>query len=210
MKKIYHLFTQRIALVLAMMFTVGMLSAQCPAGQTNVDVDYTAGGFNGENGWALFDATAGVVLACASTGGAGPATGVTSVCVTDGNTIQLATFETFGDGWCPPAEIDVLVNETGAANACAAPAGLPPGAMSSLIGGPQSLANMGTAAGNGAYTCVVGGALPANAFISGEFSTFCPICEIICPADIVVGNAPGLCASAPVAIADPTLSLIHI
>jgi len=113
------------------------LTAQCPAGQTNVDITYTTGGFNGENGWALWDATAGVVLACDSPD---PAGGTTSVCITDGNTIELQGFESFGDGWCAPANISVDVNETGIANGAS-------GQMANLYSGNT------TASGNGVYDC---------------------------------------------------------
>ncbi|MFT6021661.1 MAG: hypothetical protein ACI9CQ_004471, partial [Saprospiraceae bacterium] len=55
----------------------GMLStqtsqAQCPVGQTEVTVTMTVGGFNNENSWVLWDATAGAEVSC---GGQGPAAG---------------------------------------------------------------------------------------------------------------------------------------
>ena len=103
-------FNRLIALVTSFVLFGVVAYAQCPAGQTNVDVTYIAGGFNAENGWALYDATAGTMLACASSGGAGPVAGTTNVCVVDGNNIELHTFESFGDGWCPPASIEVATN----------------------------------------------------------------------------------------------------
>jgi hypothetical protein len=41
-----------------------MFSVQVGMSQTTVTVDYTVGGFNGENGWKLVDVTAGTEIAC--------------------------------------------------------------------------------------------------------------------------------------------------
>ena len=94
MKKIFNLFTQQTALAFAMLLVVGGLSAQCPANQVNVDVDYMTGAFDAENGWALFDATAGQVLECYSTFTTGDQ--ASSVCVPAGNNIEVYAWETFG------------------------------------------------------------------------------------------------------------------
>lgn len=194
MKKIYNLlFNLMPCLVFLLMVTVA--SAQCPAGETKVDVTYTVGAFNGENGWALWDATAGVELLCQPTGGAGPAGGTSSVCVTDNNTIELRGFETFGDGWCAPANIVVEVNETGAANGCGMPNGGAPGSVQLIYDG-----NTG-ASGTGAYGCTGN---PSNGAIGVSFSTFCPSCIVDCPDDVTVSTEDGIC-EATVTIPSPTL-----
>ncbi|MGA0233089.1 MAG: hypothetical protein ACO3MB_09490, partial [Saprospiraceae bacterium] len=72
MKKIYNLLSNIVPCLVVMMLVVTVASAQCPVGQTKVDVTYTTGGFNGENGWSLYDATAGVELLCEATGLSGP------------------------------------------------------------------------------------------------------------------------------------------
>ena len=117
MKKIFNLLTKQVTCVFALLLLAGMTYGQCPAGETNVDVCYTAGGFNAENGWLLWNATTGAVQL---DGGNDPAEGTMTTCVTDGDVIELYVFETFGDGWCLPACIDVKTNESGLVNGCAA------------------------------------------------------------------------------------------
>ncbi len=197
MKKIFNLFTKQVAFAFAFMLSVGMLSAQCPAGQTNVDITYATGGFNGENGWSLYDKTTGTELACDAMN---PSAGVTSVCVTDNNNICLVTFETFGDGWCAPAAITIAVNEDASVNACESPNGAEPGTNVLLY---DSMVDGGIASGTPAYACT-GDPIAAGGFSTFAFRTYCPTCAIVCPDDIVVENAPGTCESTPVAIADPT------
>lgn len=195
MKKIYNLLTSSVACIMVMTLAVTVATAQCPPGQTNVEVTYTAGGFNFENGWALWDATTGTELLCAPTGGLGPAAGTQSVCVTDNNAIELRGFETFGDGWCPPANIVVAVNETGAANGCANPNGGPAGVAQVIYDGDSG------ASGTGAYACTGN---PSAGAIAVSFSTFCPSCEATCPDDIEVSTDDGVC-EATVTIPNPTL-----
>ena len=194
MKKIFNLFTQQTALAFAMLLVVGGLSAQCPANQVNVDVDYATGAFDAENGWALFDATAGQVLECYSTFTTGDQ--ASSVCVPAGNNIEVYAWETFGDNW-NGATLSVTVNEDGSVNGC-----IP--SMDAIL---DMDGNPGGADGNGVFTCVVGGPLPANGALAATFTTSCviPECMIVCADDqLVIGNAPGLCASNPVVLGAPT------
>lgn len=195
MKKIYNLLSNIVPCLVVMMLVVTVASAQCPVGQTKVDVTYTTGGFNGENGWSLYDVTAGVELLCEDTGGSGPPAGTQSVCVTDNNTIELRGFETFGDGWCPPANIVVAVNETGAVSGCGMPNGGAPGVPQVIYDG-----NTG-ASGTGSYSCT--GSPGGTTAVS--FNTFCPSCLVTCPpSTIEVGTEDGVC-EATVDIPNPTL-----
>ena len=105
------------ALVVLALFGAQTSFAQCPVGQTNVTVSTTSGTFDAENGWELVDATTNTVLLCESSGPGIAAPGSFSVCVTDGNSIELHTYDDFGDTW-NGAMIGVSSNEDGSVNGC--------------------------------------------------------------------------------------------
>jgi hypothetical protein len=110
MKKIK--ITQFLCLAFLTLFGFQAI-AQCPSGETEVTVTYTSGSFDTENAWSLYDATAGVELACYQTSQNGATS--TTACVTQGNDIELRTFESFGDGW-NGSTIAVATTEDGSAN----------------------------------------------------------------------------------------------
>jgi len=87
------------------------LYAQCPAGETEVTIQFTdAGTFPGEIQW---DYIAGGIIS-----GLGPflVTDVVTVCVADGNLLIIGC-DTFGDGW-NGAEYIVTITEDGSVNGC--------------------------------------------------------------------------------------------
>ena len=192
MKKIFNLFTHQFASVIALVMLVGVAYGQCPIGQAQVTVTYTTGGFNGENGWALVNASTAPPTVLA--GFQNPPAGATSVCAPQGSNIQLLTFETFGDGWCAPAMITAAITEDGSAN-------------NMCLFGANSADNMclfevnpvfaplsagAGASGNGAFSA----ANLANGVVAGSVTTqSCPDCVITCPDDIVVGNDTGVCGA---------------
>jgi len=97
--------------VLAGLFANTLIYAQCPAGQTEVTIQFTDGGaFPTEIQW---DYIAGGFIS-----GAGPflVTDIVTVCVPDGNLIILGC-DTFGDGW-NGATYTVTVTEDGSINGC--------------------------------------------------------------------------------------------
>ena len=189
MKKIFNLFTHQLTGVFALVMLVGAAYGQCPTGQSNVDITYQTGGFNGENGWALVNTSTmpPSALACAPTGGAGPAAGVTSVCVPDGATIQLYAWETFGDGWCAPAMITGEITEDGSANGGCTFVG-------DALFAPMS-AGMAVS-GTGGMTCPPTAAqIGAAQAVGAAFTTGCSTCEITCPDDVTVSNDTGVCGA---------------
>jgi len=98
------------AISIALLFSYN-INAQCPAGETEVTIQFTdAGTFPGEIQW---DYIAGGFVS-----GFGPflATDVVTVCVPDGNLIILGC-DTFGDGW-NGAEYIVTITEDGSVNGC--------------------------------------------------------------------------------------------
>ncbi len=214
MKKIINLLTQSLAVLSLVLVSMSLGYGQCSPGQINVDVSYTAGGFNGENGWLLWNATAGTptgpmasaaagcdpnaTVVYSGDGGMNPVAGTTSICVADGSSVELYLFETFGDGWCAPACIDVSVNEDGSNNGCDP---LSVAAFTSCPGGPNALfsgatpENMGTPAG---------GVLAASFTVTGS-GCAPPSCSIECPDDIVLSTDPGVC-SAFVELPEPVLT----
>lgn len=103
------------------MFSAYDLSAQCPAGQTEISIEVITAGFPGEVGWELIDQTAGTVIACAPAGTYGAAGTVVEgpFCVTDGNTIAFQGNDSFGDGW-NGGSFNVIITEDGSVNGCAA------------------------------------------------------------------------------------------
>jgi hypothetical protein len=199
MKKMYNLLFNLMPCLFVMTLAVTVASAQCPVGQTKVDVTYTTGGFNGENSWVLYDVTAGVDLLCQTSN---PPGGTQSVCVTDNNVIELQGYESFGDGWCPPANIVLAVNENGSANGCANPNGASPGTVIELYNGNTGASGNGTALCNNSGTSTTG----STGAVAVSFSTFCPSCDVTCPDDITVGTDPGVC-QALVTIPDPTIAV---
>ena len=193
MKKIFNSLTSKVVCVFALALFTGMAYGQCPVGETNISATYTTGAFNNENGWLLWNASAGSVVL---DGGNDPAAGTMKACVPDGDVIELYSFETFGDGWNTPANLVVSTCETGAVNGCAEQ-------TDDLF----TWAHPDTGTGGAANMGAPGGLLAQS------FSVACVVatCEIVCPADIAVGNDPGEC-SAAVELPDPVLmlSLIHI
>ena len=183
MKKIK--ITQFICLAFLTLFGL-QANAQCPTGETNVTVTYTSGSFDGENAWSLWDATAGVELACYATNQGGANT--QSACVTHGNDIELRAFESFGDNW-NGATIAVATNDDGSNNGCDPD-------METLYG-PNG--NPGGADGNGSYFCT---SSPQNGALAFSFNIEpCGApppgggggpgaCSILCPPDITVTTDP--------------------
>jgi hypothetical protein len=127
MKKIN--FTKRLAylgctLFLAM-FGLNSLSAQAPAGQTEITVRAIGNGgtFTNENGWELVDITTGTELACRAAGSSYPqsfaGTDSEVLNVVDGNMLELRVYDTFGDGWDGGnMNMEIEVTEDGSAGGC--------------------------------------------------------------------------------------------
>ena len=126
MKKIFS--TIKYVLSMAVFFGVTNYAfAQCPNGSTNVNVAMANETFTGENSWLLWDATAGTALAgvssnpaagnaCVNTTPSGGWVNGASVdaCVVNGNTIELYTYESFGDNW-NGGTLSVTTNEDASA-----------------------------------------------------------------------------------------------
>lgn len=173
MKKSFPKFSYLFATICFMAF------AQFGMAQSTLSVTYATGGFNAENSWTLYDVTAGTEPIC---GGNNPTAGTMTAPLVEGNTYELHGFETFGDGWCPPANVTFdLVLASGAAI--------------TLYDG-----NTG-ASGNGSWTCGSGVPMGTVAF-SGAIAT--PNCQIEEPADVTVGTLPGTCDGGQVDLALPT------
>ena len=158
-----------------MTVVVQTASSQCATGETLLEVTYVAGGFNGENSWVLWDATADAEVLC---GGQNPAGGTTTACVNDANTIELHTFETFGDGWCPPAMITLSTE-------------LPPNCPGQDPIEVVFYSGDGGASGNGAYAC--GSGTPSGQVVASIVTGGGGACTIVCPCDETVGTDPGVC-----------------
>jgi len=182
MKKIFNLFTHQISCVVAMMMLVGVSYGQCPMNETQLCVTYVTGGFNAENGWALWNASTSTPIA----GFQNPAAGVSMFCVPDGDVIELYAFETFGDGWCPPAMISVAACEDGSNNG-------------GCVNNSEYIAPTSTtAAGNGGFTGAnhtAGELVPTSNPAFAQIVTGCSECEIECPDDVTVSNSVGLCGA---------------
>ncbi len=180
MKKIK--ITQLLCLVMFTLYGFQAI-AQCPTGETNVTVTYTSGIFDEENAWSLYDATAGVELACYATSQTGANS--QSACVTQGNDIELRTFESFGDGW-DNASIDVSTSDDGSSNGC------DPDNESLFFSNADNIA-----IGNGSYFCT-GNPQAGNLVFSFNLDAcFTPPpggggtgCSILCPPDITVTTDP--------------------
>ena len=158
--------------------------AQCPVGETNVTVTYTSGIFDNENAWSLWDATAGVELACYATNQTGSDS--QTACVTQGNDIELRAFESFGDGW-DNASIEVATSDDGSNNGC------DPDMNSLFFSNDDNIAD-----GNGTYFCT---STPQNGNLVFEFNIAAcgappgggggpGACSILCPPDITVTTDP--------------------
>ena len=173
MKKFFPKYSYLLVLAIA------MFSVQVGMSQTTVTVDYTTGGFNGENGWKLVDVTAGTEIACFNN----PPGVANTYTITDGNEFELQGYETFGDGWCPPANINLSLN-------------LPGGGSIELYDG-----NTG-AAGNGSASC--GNAAAGQGAIAFSGVIALPNCQLTVPADITASTLPGTCEGGFVEFALPT------
>jgi len=140
MKNIFSKIAQlTLSSCLLVMVFASVGYGQCPAGQGQVCVTMDGETFEGENSWILWDATAGATLAgvssnqfagvqCANTTTApalpigGWDDGATVMaCVPVGNTIELHTYESFGDGW-QNGVVTIDVCEDNSAGSCVAAA----------------------------------------------------------------------------------------
>lgn len=191
-------------------------SAQCPVGQTQVTITMGDAVFTGENGWMLWDATAGTTVAgvnsnqfggtavpCAvsTPGGGWVDNGTVDACVTDGNTIELYGYESFGDAWTGDASVSVESTEDGSANGCDQQ-----NFQFITLAVSGALDNDLTAGfGDGGIDCTMpdAGTNQVGDFM-GSFSTVCVGCALECPDDITAGTDPGVC-EAVVTIPDPIL-----
>jgi len=193
-------FTKILCLCLMFFGVLGTqkMMAQCPVGQTQVCVTTIAGAFDTENGWELVDVTANTVLACESSG-PGVVAGMTMVCATDGNVLELHTYDDFGDTW-NGAEIEVATCEDGSVNGCTA--------NNNVLLPSFQPGDPGPAQANG-NPCPAGGApsgVSTNIFpVAAAGDIACIMCTINCPVDPVDGdsiftavNTPGLCEGAVV------------
>ena len=177
------------------LFGAQMALAQCPVGQTNVEVTTMSGTFDAENGWELVDATTNTVLLCESSGPGIVAPGTFSTCVVDGNSIELHTYDDFGDTW-NGAMIAVSSNEDGSVNGC--------GAQSFALIANFEPGDPGPAQTN--PVCNIGGApTGVSTNIFGPFTTACSMCDVTCPVDPVDGDNmfvfssdPGMCSGTAV------------
>jgi len=166
-----------------------MLSCLILAGGLNaqaVTTNYTSGTFDAEVSWQVVDVTNNILVDCyalATTGAYGSTNNVVG-----GSTIEVRTWESFGDGWdgavltvssVPPvAGTPIVVRELAAAGECESPRG------------------------NGSSS---GCAAPdASGLVCGSFMSPMADCEIVCPGDITLDTAPGICQSEPFILPPPT------
>jgi hypothetical protein len=189
MKLIYSQI-RNIACMVLVMGAMTAMYGQCPPGESQACVTYNSGSFNGENSWLLWDATTGTELLCQDVAAV---PGTTSVCVVEGNNIQLYAYETFGDQW-NGATISVAYCDDGSANGCP---------QSEVLYGPDG--NPGGADGNDPLGCGTGVGPGALAWDGGFIN--CLDCDPVCPADITVDSDPGECeACLTIANPDPLLT----
>ncbi len=201
MKKMYNLFI-KLTSCFVLMLAVVTAYGQCPVGQTEISITTDNETFTGENSWFLWDATANSALACVNSGLNQWVNGATTaICVTDGNTIELYGYESFGDNW-NNGTITAESSEDGSANGC--------GNQSIVFfdgGSPGPDDNDRTAGfGDGGINC----STPDDpvftnqqGFLITSFSTVC-VCAFTCPDDVTVGTDDGVC-EATVTIPDPEL-----
>ncbi len=183
MKKLKFTNIFSLCLMVFGLFAVQTANAQAPVGEAQIEVEYTGGSFNGENSWLLWDATAGAEVLCDD---AASVPGVYTANVTQGNTIELYAWETFGDNW-NGATIEVRYNEDGSVNACAAN-------MDVILAADG---NPGGADGNGSLNACPGGT-PADGGGGALATSFvvaldlCPGgatgCELFCPTPVIVAT----------------------
>jgi len=209
MKKIYSLIQFSLLAMVIFSSAATNLNAQCADGTTEVSVTMSNETFDGENSWLLWDATAGMALAgvnsnatsmpaggtpavpCANTTPSGGwVDGQTvSACVTDGNVIELYTYESFGDGW---QNGNLLVETTEDATAFVAVPCAPQNFL--LFDGSSTASDNDLVAGtgDGGIDCTT----PGAGVLSASFSTACISgCDIECPEDIVANTDPGVCVA---------------
>jgi len=110
---------KNIYLILFSLFLGYNISAQCPAGQTEITIEINAAAFPTEIGWELVDQTANVVIACQPQGTYLVAGTVTEgpFCVTDGNALVFTGYDSFGDDW-NGGSFNVIITEDGSVNGC--------------------------------------------------------------------------------------------
>jgi subtilisin-like proprotein convertase family protein len=213
MKKTNFTKIMTLCLMFCGLFSSLNIQAQCPVGRTRVNLAMSGETFTGENGFILWNATAGQALvrvgtnntpgvACppgvvpASTGSGLWINGQSvNVCAPDGATLQLFTYESFGDAW-NGGNLVVTTNENGSINGCNAQnlalytnGGISPADDNDLIDGT----------GDGGISCA--NPLATNAFpdsgpivASATFTVNCILCEINVLASITAPSTPGLCA----------------
>ena len=155
-----------------------MLLGQCPDGETNITILMDNEIFPSENGWELWDATAGVQVVCNSSWTNGASV---EACIINGNTYELYGYESFGDGW-NSGTLEVITSEDASnyMGACFANEG-------NILFSGTSLA-----AGTGSVNCQNQG---PTGFLTATFSTDCIACELVCPPDIIVSSELGMCGA---------------
>ena len=194
-------FTKLLSLCLLFLGVLGTsnLKAQCPNGQTEITITVNGEGFTNEVGWVLFDATAGTVLQCFDTE---PTTVVNGAaiptCVPHGNSMEIYTYESFGDNW-NGGMITVEATEDASAytDGC-----LPVDGVVLSTFAPSADDNDITAGtGDGGINCPTPD-LTAGA-LDFTFTTECLMCTLTCPVDPVDGDGifefgtdPGVCEAA--------------
>lgn len=177
MKKIYS--KMLFALSICLFAVAGSLMAQAPDNFTTVDATFNGGSFDGEISWAIVD-DAGTELLCVDNA-SGTAGTVYSFVTANDVDFTVHMFDSFGDTW-NGATLDLVANETAEnyTNACAPnfnviALGVQPASATTGFGG-----------------C---GMAPYTSNAPQSFSTICVPCAIMCPADVVVDNDPGVCGA---------------
>jgi subtilisin-like proprotein convertase family protein len=230
MKKTNFTKIMTLCLMFCGLFSSLNIQAQCPVGQTRVNLAMSGETFTGENGFILWNASAGVALARVGTNnipgvacpvGVVPATTASgiwtngasvNVCAPNLATLQLFTYESFGDNW-NGGRLVVTTNETGAANGCNAQmlplfnGGNPIPAGGVLVPADDNDLIDGT--GDGGISCANPLATNANPdsgpiVAAASFSVNCILCNIAAPANVTAPSTPGLCAgnvTLPLAVA---------
>ncbi len=113
--KIYKTPLLAVLAFLCCMWSMPLLQAQCPAGQTQVRVELVSGAFDYEHAWVLWDATDGVALACYETSQTGDF--FVDVCASLGHDLELHAYDDFGDGWSGQI-LSVTGIDDGSVNGC--------------------------------------------------------------------------------------------
>ena len=99
------------------------LSAQCPAGETEITLDFNgSGAFPSEVSFDLSDGTTIYAsIDCGLFVGDGTSDDIT-VCVPDNTTLTLSSYDDYGDGWNGEL-LTILISEDGTTNGCAVQTG---------------------------------------------------------------------------------------